>query len=437
MTEGFSADTQAVLLLCSRLGQRDENGAKPLTPRQYGALARWLRDRSMRPADLLDKAGRAQIAELKSPELAPESIERLLDRRAALGIMAERWTSRGLWVLSRSDEAYPSRLKSYLGQAAPPLLFGAGEPRLLQGGGLAIVGSRDASEEDIDFVRKVATACASQDVAVISGGARGVDLEAMAAGFEAGGKAVGVLPDSLARNAVSARYREGLVSGRLDLISPYDPDARWLAFTAMERNKVIYALSNAALVVSSAAENGGTWAGAVEALDAARITVYVKAHGSVKEGNRKLLTRGGRPFPEGPWPDLRSLFTAVTSELTLFTPAPAPEPAATATAPENSNTPEEKEPATSAPAETHLRDAFKVILPDLLLALANPGTEKNVEQALGVLPAQAKAWLKRACDEGHVRKLSRPARYVAATHVHPLFSGAERGAGEVQAKPRS
>ena len=64
---------------------------------------------------------------------------------------------------------------------------------------------------------------------------------------------------------------------------------------------MIYALSDAALVVSSAAENGGTWAGAVEALDAGRITIYVKANGSVKEGNRKLLARGGRPFPEGPW----------------------------------------------------------------------------------------------------------------------------------------
>jgi len=75
------------------------------------------------------------------------------------------------------------------------------------------------------------------------------------------------------------------------------------------------------------------------------------------------------------------------------------------------------------------RDAFDVVLPDLLLALAEPRTEKEVEQALGVVPAKAKAWLKRACDEGHVRKLK--GRYVAAQHVLPLFSGPERGASEV------
>jgi predicted Rossmann fold nucleotide-binding protein DprA/Smf involved in DNA uptake len=431
ITEGLSADTQAVLLLCSRLGQSDGNGSKPLTLRQYGALIRWLRERTLRPADLLEKTGRARLAELQAPEVARESVEQLLDRGAALGIMVERWASRGLWVLSRSDDPYPGRLKSYLGQGAPPLLFGAGDPGLLQAGGLAVVGSRDASDEDIEFARSVAAACASQGITVISGGARGVDLEAMAAGFEAGGKAVGVLPDSLARNAVSPRYREGLVSGRLVLVSPYDPDARWFAFTAMERNKVIYALGDAALVVSSAAESGGTWAGAVEALDAARITVYVKAHGSVKEGNRKLLARGGRPFPEGPWADLRSLFAPVAPEPTLFAPAPVPESAVASTAAAYSHETHEAKP------ESRPRDAFDLVLPDLLLALAEPGTEKEVERALGVPPEQAKAWLKRACDEGHVRKLSRPVRYVAAQRVLPLFNGPERGAVEVQPEPRS
>jgi len=35
-------------------------------------------------------------------------------------------------------------------------------------------------------------------------------------------------------------------------------------------------------------------------------------------------------------------------------------------------------------------------------------------QSVGVVPAQMRAWLKRACGEGHVRKLRRPARYAAA-----------------------
>ncbi len=420
MSETLNPDTQAVLLLCSNLGLRDNNGVKPLTPKKYGVLTRWLRERSMRPADLLDHAGRARLEELQSTELAPETLGQLLDRGAALGIMAERWTSRGLWVLSRSDEAYPGRMKDYLGQAAPPLLYGAGDPYLLQAGGLAIVGSRDASDEEIMLARSVATACASQNIPVISGGARGVDLESMAAGFEEGGKAIGVLPDSLGRNAVSARYREGLMSGRLVLVSPYDPEARWFAFTAMDRNKLIYALSDAALVVSSAVDNGGTWAGAIEALDAARVAVYVKANGTVKEGNRKLLARGGRAFPEGPWTDLRSLFAPVVPELTQFDAGAAFM---------------EAQSDGSAPAPA--TDPFVRALPALMLALSEPKAEKDLVQTLGVAQAQAREWLKRACEEGHVRKLHRPVRYVAAQLTLPLFGGTAESANEPQLGSRT
>src|ERR1035441_3116641 len=103
MNDGLSADTQAVLLLCGRLGQVENNGVKPLTPKQYGALARWLRERSMRPADLLDSQGRARLAELQIAGLTREAVEPLLDRGGALGIMTDRWASRGLWVLSRGE----------------------------------------------------------------------------------------------------------------------------------------------------------------------------------------------------------------------------------------------------------------------------------------------------------------------------------------------
>src|ERR1035441_2848140 len=111
MNDGLSADTQAVLLLCGRLGQVADNGVKPLTPKQYGVLARWLRERSMRPADLLDSQGRTELTGTQIPGVQREAVVALLDRGAALGMMAERWASRGLWVLSRGDEQYPARFK--------------------------------------------------------------------------------------------------------------------------------------------------------------------------------------------------------------------------------------------------------------------------------------------------------------------------------------
>ncbi|MBM4164800.1 MAG: hypothetical protein FJ222_10240 [Lentisphaerae bacterium] len=55
------------------------------------------------------------------------------------------------------------------------MLFGAGDPALLQGGGLAIVGSRDVDDAGQAFAGDVARWCARGGMPVISGGARGVD----------------------------------------------------------------------------------------------------------------------------------------------------------------------------------------------------------------------------------------------------------------------
>ena len=218
------------------------------------------------------------------------------------------------------------------------------------------------------------------------------------------------------------------MEGRLVLVSPFDPDARWFAFTAMERNKLIYALSSGALVVAAAAESGGTWAGAVEALEQRRVTVYIKCVGNVSAGNHKLMARGGKPFPSEPWNDLRSLFVHVTQEPTLFSavnegPAePRAEPAP-AIAEEQPPVPRQSTSPETPPKRG--RDAYSFVLPALLAAVADPGTEEKVEQALGLVPAQAKAWLKRACDEGLVRKSGRPARYASVQSPLPLLSRPE------------
>lgn len=117
------------------------------------------------------------------------------------------------------------------------------------------------SEEDGEFARRVGEHCAKEGIAVISGAAKGIDRDAMSGVLEAGGWALGVLAEGLAKTATSGQYRSGLVNDHLTLVSPYDPDSRWFAYAAMERNKLLYGLSDAALVVASSADSGGAWAG--------------------------------------------------------------------------------------------------------------------------------------------------------------------------------
>lgn len=291
----LSPDTQAILLLCGRLGLRGGNAAAPLEVREYNQVARWLHDHGLRPGDLLHGVRERLLHTEADLPFDAGRLRSLLDRGSALALSVERWTSAGIWVLSRGDEDYPERLKRVLGKVAPPLLYGAGDRSLLVTEGLAIVGSRDVDDDGAAFARAVARSCARNGITVISGGARGVDSAALDAALDSGGKAIAVLPGGL-RRAISGELRSAIESEQLVIISPYDPDAGFSVGNAMGRNKVIYALSLWAVVVSSAAESGGTWAGAVENLRRWGIPLFVRNEAGVPQGNQQLIARGGSPL---------------------------------------------------------------------------------------------------------------------------------------------
>lgn len=415
MESTLTADTQAVLLLCGELGQRGGYGLKPLGPRQYNHLATWLKTEGLRPGDLLTPEGRTKLGGLQTAEVNPDRVSPLLERGTALALVVERWERSGLWVISRSDNCYPERLKRYLGQAAPPLLYGVGSKSLLNCGGLAVVGSRDRTDEDGDFARRVGEHCAQESVTVISGAAKGIDRDAMAGGLEAGGWALGVLAEGLAKTATSGQYRAGLSSDHLTLVSPFDPDSRWFAYNAMERNKLLYGLSEAALVVASSADTGGTWAGATEALQLGKVKVFVKSTGVLAPGNPKLIGMGGIPFPAEPWENLRLLFAAPEAKNGQWFSAAANHSSA---AVERSAPPPEKHVASTEEEPT--RDAYTLVIDAVLALLKEPQSDEWAADKMRVRTPQMKDWLDRGVREGRILKLKKPVRYAA--HTPTLFT---------------
>ena len=114
----------------------------------------------------------------------------------------------------------------------------------------------------------------------------------------AGGCVASVLGDGLERAVVRREYRDALMNGRLVLACPYDPAARFQVGHAMQRNKLLYALANAALVVNSDYGKGGSWTGAVEQLDKLKfVPVFVRVEGEVGKGLDGLRERGAIPWP--------------------------------------------------------------------------------------------------------------------------------------------
>jgi len=311
MNEPLSPNTQAILLLTAPLIVGRSGGTeRPLTSSEYGRLALHLRATGRKPADFLTDDSDEMVRDCGGV-VDGAQVKRLLARGFLLSQAVERWRSRAIWVVSRADAAYPRRLKARLRAAAPAVLYGCGDVRLLDGGGLAVVGSRDVDDKLLAYSEAVGRLAAQSHQPIVSGGARGVDQAAMRGALESSGRAIGVLADSLEKASLKAENRDGLREQRLVLISPYDPSAGFNVGHAMQRNKLIYALADAALVVNSDVNRGGTWAGAIEQLDKLHfVNVYVRDVGEPSQGLEALRKCGAESWPE---PTNREDFAAVLS----------------------------------------------------------------------------------------------------------------------------
>lgn len=295
----LSDDARVIVLLCSSVASARGESAKPLGPAAWARVQNRLAELGAVPADVLraGPSGPGVLGELLGGlDIDLEAVGRQLARSGQLAFELDRLGSRGIAVVTLADEAYPARLRDRLGSKAPPVLFTSGDASILDAGGVAIVGSRDIDAPGAEFAAAMAASTARDGRVVVSGGARGVDQIAMRAALEAGGRVAGLLPEGLERRLREPETRSAITDGLVALASPYHPSAGFTAGAAMGRNKLIYALADAAVVVASAVESGGTWAGAVEALRGGWVPVFVRAGSDVPEGNRRLIVDGAIPI---------------------------------------------------------------------------------------------------------------------------------------------
>jgi DNA processing protein len=238
---------------------------------------------------------------------------------------------------------------------------------------------------------------------------------------EEGGTVVGILADRLERAAVQRDNRGLLMDGRLVLISPYDPSAGFNVGHAMQRNKLIYALSDAALVVNADLNKGGTWAGAVEQLGKLRLVpVYVRSNGSPNSALEALVRKGARTWPDPASPEqLERLLSqpAVPQEEQLSLAVRESE----ATAYDAQVAEDQGSGATSASADTTPAEQLMSTVRALIEEMSAPIAVKNVAADLDVSESQARAWLERLVTEGTLEKGSRPVRYERRSRAGDLF----------------
>lgn len=361
--------TQAILLLTLRFQERGSEEVEPLTTAEWRKLVSLLQEQGEDPAYLLGgDLGKVLAGGQDNDKITEGRLKKLLGRGIAFGIAMERWQRAGIWVLNKSDSEYPKKLRSKLGARAPSILFGSGDTKLLnQDRGLAVVGSRNAVDKaytneiqesaealrssvtsaefndrlkdyrdlqdqfiskleafssDIAFAKEIGSSAAKQDMHICSGCAKGIDEAGMLGALESGGKSIGVVPGNLLRTSTSLLYRKHIADGRLVVVSSVSPETRFTAWNAHERNKHIYCLSGAAVVVCSKKDKGGTWQGATENLKNKWVPLWVRNTDDADSGNTELERKGASRLSEDFMQDLTKLIPATEQDFA----EPADEP---------------------------------------------------------------------------------------------------------------
>ena len=436
----LSPIAQAVLLLTSHFSKPQKGDPRPLTPTEWGRLSRWLKEHELSPEALIESREPEQVlAGWVDKAVSPKRIQWLVSRGLAMGMALEKWHRAGLWVMTRSDPDYPVRLKKLLGFDAPPLLFGCGDRRLLGKGGVAVVGSRDAGEADLLYTARLAGQAAGEGCNVVSGGARGIDEAAMLGALEKDGTAVGILADSLLRAATSAKYRKWLMSSNVVLASPYYPEAGFDVGNAMARNKYVYCLADLAVVIVTAKEKGGTWAGATENLKKGWTPLWVKPQEDKKFGNAELVNKGANWLPTEAFVIGQLIAKSRTGQVEDIPDVllereageeaePLEELGKGDTLERGSGAAIEGVSEGRARGATHEEEHaalhtqlmtlpfFELFLRRLeLLTATDPVSVEELLRHFDVNKTQLLDWLKRGVAEGKISKLARPVRYQATT----------------------
>lgn len=209
--------------------------------------------------------------------------------------LVEDLLNQGYKIIPVTAEEYPKTLKQNLKYNAPLLLYVKGNVALLNQSCVAVVGARSAGAVSLQFTQNVARRAAASNKVVVSGYAKGVDVEALNAAVAAGGTSIVVLPQGITTfgGGFQALHR-AIATGKVVVTSAFHPNAPWSVALAMARNPLIYAFADTIFVAESDA-SGGTFSGAVDGLHRGR-TIFVRQKNADEQcANDLLMDMGATP----------------------------------------------------------------------------------------------------------------------------------------------
>jgi DNA processing protein len=304
--DSYSKDLALELVFAMVLSTITEPG-----DRMAGALARTLGKETL--IDLLVEGfdSRSVLNSLSAKDAFFE-IERLFgDVEQTINDSRQRWLPRlsksaviqnfqnsqalGLNLLTHTDTSWPQGLDD-LQDGAPAMLFVEGQKNVLGSlqSGVAIVGSRSASQYGLEITDQIVSELATVSRPTVSGGAIGIDARAHQASNYKNLSTVAVMAGGLNRKYPSANFPLfHQIKVRGAIISELAPGVAPSRWRFLQRNRLIAALTPTTIVVEAGFRSGSirTANNALE-LDRELLAVPGSVLSKTSAGTNSLIASG-------------------------------------------------------------------------------------------------------------------------------------------------
>ena len=245
-----------------------------------------------KPVDFIEKIKSSGL-KIKVPKL--EELESSFDK-AVLTLNSLENTDITLTTILSED--YPFRLKEGVDNP-PTIIFYKGKLENISEKAVAIIGTRDPTEESIQVANNLTTEMAKRGYCIVSGLAKGIDTVAHKGALENKVPTVAVLAHGL--NTVYPKENTDLASSILEnggvLLSEYPPDEKIAPYQFVARDRIQSALSKTVFVVQTKVD-GGTMKTANFAKKQGRELYVYSGKGPEFEGNSQLISEGAKTFSE-------------------------------------------------------------------------------------------------------------------------------------------
>ncbi|MBR0368662.1 MAG: DNA-processing protein DprA [Clostridia bacterium] len=255
----FNDDGYAAMLLTMALSPDREEYARPYTVQEFRRLEAAVRKSELRrPGALLTSDISALMIYLGLTEEEGYRAYTLLHRTVPLSYALESLARQGIDVVTCYDADYPARLRRKLDAAAPPFFYRCGNPALLNGPAVAVVGIQGIKTDNqvrevLDRLVRDAARCG---YTVITGGELGVSRVAAKLAGDCGGALLDVLGGGMAEHVHADGIAELIATDRAAAVSLVHPETLFTIPHAAARNRVLFSLADAVFVFNTDGRRG-------------------------------------------------------------------------------------------------------------------------------------------------------------------------------------